>query len=142
MTGESGWASKLRGLPSWVANSLEEGSASTYSRSDVLRVLLYPMGVLASLLLLLTYARASQWVVVLDVGLLAAFMCLYAGVYLFCLIHRPDSLRSEKFELAKYALEQSMRGDNTTGLIESSISARNVIGRDDGPENMSARGQR
>jgi hypothetical protein len=120
MTEETGWASKIRALPEWVGSSFEEGAKSTYSRSDVLRVLLYPIGLLASLLPIFGISKVSNWLVVLDVIFLGAFLLLYAGVYIFCLIRRPDSLRSEKFELAKYAIEQSLNGDNTTGLREVS----------------------
>ena len=117
MTGPD--SSRLIGeLPKWMAASLEEGSASTYRRTDALRVLLYPITLLGTLLPALVWRKAPEWMLIGDAAILAMFLALYAGAYVFCLWKRPDSLRSEKFELAKYAIEQTLRGDSQSGLLE------------------------
>ena len=118
MSDESPWA-RLSGLPKWAFTSLEESTTATLSRSDVLRSLLYPIGFLGSLMTLLAFGKAPTWALIAAGVLLAGFLLLYAGVYTFCLIKRPDSLRSERYQLTKLALEQVMRGDSSTGLLAS-----------------------
>jgi hypothetical protein len=110
--------SALPTLLQLLGRSFEEGDTQRVFRSDVLRPLWAPMGGLATLAVVLFAVKAPLWAPLATVVAIGALLVIYLGVYLFCLWRRPDSLRSERFELTKYAITQHLFGDNQTGLIE------------------------
>jgi hypothetical protein len=106
-----------------LQNSFEEGDTQKYSRSDILRALTPPIVACASALPLLAWTRAPLWALVGDGVIFAAFMLLYGVCYVYCFVRRPDALRSEKFQLTKYAIDSQLFGDSATGLIEVRATA-------------------
>lgn len=51
-------------------------------------------------------------------GIFSLFsICLFSGVYLYCLVNNPDLLRSEKHTIQKMIVERGFQGDDSTGKI-------------------------
>src|SRR5690349_3638443 len=107
-------------LLNFIGRSLEEGETTKYSRSDILRPVVYPIAATVGILPLLVWAQAPELLVAGDALAAALLVLLYGAAYGYCFFKRPDSLRSERYELAKYAIQQQLFGDNRTGLIEAS----------------------
>ena len=101
-----------------LGRSFEEGDTTKYTRTDVLRALITPLAGTVAALPVMAWAKVPTWIIATDAVGAAALGATYIAVYLYCFVKRPDSLRSETFELAKYAIEHQVFGDNTTGLIE------------------------
>lgn len=112
---------KVSPLLGMLTNSFEEGDTTKYSRTDVLRALMNPLGGLVVALPVLITVKAPAWIVIADVICIGVVLAVYVAAYAYCFFKRPDSLRSERFELTKYAIEQRAFGDNTTGLIEAEV---------------------
>lgn len=102
-----------------LGRSLEEGETTRYSRTDILRSLMYPLGLCVGALPLLALAKVPAWTLIGDGVAIAVLLSVYLGAYLYSFVARPDTLRSERYQLAKYALESQMFGDNRSGLIEA-----------------------
>ena len=101
------------------AASMREQMHATLSRSDVLKALVWPIGILLTAIVSLSYGNTPQWLLYVLTGLLVLFTILYIGAYLYCLINNPDSLRSEKYSLHKMAIERGVFGDDKMGIIDS-----------------------
>lgn len=108
-----------------MASSFEEGGSTKYARSDILKALLTPMAGTAVAFPPLLWSQAPKWALIGDAAIFLAFTIMYFACYLYCFIWRPASLRSEKFELTKYAIEKKLFGDSDTGLIEAGSVASN-----------------
>lgn len=91
---------------------------SVIKRSTALQPLLVVLALVAFALIAAVAVGADRVVtyilLVAVVGTLGACACAYFRL----LRDNPDALRSEKYNLAKMALERSWRGDDTTGPIE------------------------
>jgi hypothetical protein len=122
-------ANPLAGL---LARSLEEGDTTKFSRSDVLRALIYPTAATAGAFPFIAWARAPDWAMIGDGVAFGTLICLYVAVYVYCFFFRPDALRSERFELTKYAIEHQLVGDSVSGLRDSSIVVRALPDREGG----------
>jgi hypothetical protein len=101
------------------AASLREQMNGTLSRSDVLKALVWPMGILVSSTVALVAWKAPVWVIVVMVVLLMLFVLLYGGAYVFCLINDRDALRSERYTLHKMAIEHGVYGDSRIGFLNN-----------------------
>ena len=101
-----------------VVASLREQMQANLSRSDVLKALIWPLGILMSAMLVAIATKAPAWVLIFFAVLLALKTLLYAGAYLFCLMVDRDALRSEKYSLDKLAIESGLYGDSKTGLLD------------------------
>ncbi|WP_421935892.1 hypothetical protein [Phenylobacterium sp.] len=115
--------SPIKGLPPLLqalGRSFEEGDTEKYSRSDILRSLWPALAGPGGALPLLAYVKAPSWLLAADAAAFGLVLVSYLGFYFYCFVKRPDSLRSEKYELTKYAIEQQLFGDSTRGLIEAS----------------------
>lgn len=66
-----------------------------FSRSDVLRPLLWLTVVVAVVDVLSAYAKAPQWLLIAHYALLAFCVLFYAGSFVYCLLKDPVSLMSE-----------------------------------------------
>jgi hypothetical protein len=111
MDDESPWVR----VASLLAESIEGGKTTKFARTDALRPLTYPMAASLAGLPVLALVKAPEWASFADIGVLALCILSYLSVYLFLLLSRPDALRSETFELTKYAIEKHYYGDSTTG---------------------------
>lgn len=100
------------------AASLREQMHATLSRSDVLKALVWPTGLLMSSLVALVFGNAPTWMLVIFVILLVLDLLLYGSAYVFCLFNDRDSLRSEKYSLHKLAIERGIFGDDKNGIID------------------------
>lgn len=99
-------------------SALREQMHASLSRSDILRALIWPIGILMTGIVGLVGTGAPHWLLVLFSALFVGGMMLYGGAYLYCLINDRDSLRSETYTLHKMAIEHGIYGDSRTGLIE------------------------
>lgn len=67
------------------------------SRPDVLRPLLWLIGIVAALLVFSVYERAPEWFLISHIAIFVLCILFYAGAYAYCLLKDPDTLRSESF---------------------------------------------
>lgn len=104
-----------------IVLSLREQMQANLSRSDVLRSLIWPSGLVATALIGGIWAGAPTWILVLLSVLLVLALVLYGGAFLFCLIKDRDALRSERYTIEKMAIEQGLYGDNRIGLKEATV---------------------
>lgn len=105
----------------------EQTHKESASRSDVLKALIWPIGILLAAVISLSAVHAPDWAVVVAFCFLAVFTAIYAFAYVFCLLKNPDYLRSEQYSLNKMALEQGLYGDSSIGLIERTTKRQDVI---------------
>ena len=94
--------------------------SATLSRSDVLKPLIWPIAILATLTVAAAIKGVPDWLIVTFIVLTGLAVALYLAAYLFCLFVDRDSLRSESYSLHKMALEQGLYGDSAMGLIDPS----------------------
>jgi hypothetical protein len=80
---------------------MREQMNATLLRSDVLRALIWPLGILMLATLGLVHAGAPHWLLVVFSVLFVLCALLYGASYVFCLINDRDSLRSEKYSLTQ-----------------------------------------
>lgn len=93
------------------------------SRSDALRPLVLPLGLLATTFLGLVWAKAPQWALVVVGILFAMIVCVYAGIYIWFALNNADALRSERYSLHKIAIAKGLYGDSNIGLLDEGSSA-------------------
>jgi hypothetical protein len=92
----------------------EESAAG--KRSDVLRALIWPTGLLLTATVSSGIYRAPTWLPILLGVLTAGYVIMYGFGFLWCLLRNPDLLRSESYNAHKMAIEHGLLGDHTTGL--------------------------
>ena len=100
-----------------LVSTLREQMQADLSRTDVLRVLLWPILILTLIFISGLYAHAPNWALIGVAGFAGLFMVIYAIAFVFLLITDRDSLRSEKYSLHKMAIEHGLIGDSTLGVI-------------------------
>ncbi len=107
-------------MPEFVQflSNLKQQMSAELTRSDALRALIWPNAGLLLGFSSALFAHAPTWVLIALFALLALFMLLYAGAYVFFAATDPDLLRSEKYKLQKMAIEQGIYGDSEIGLID------------------------
>ena len=109
--------------------------SATLTRSDALRALIWPMGILLAATVGLTSAGAPQWMLVVFAALFVVSVVLYFIVYIYFAVHDRDALRSETCTLHKMAIEHGIYGDSRTGLIDATPNepsgVRLIPGADD-----------
>jgi hypothetical protein len=103
-----------------LVSTLREQMNATLSRSDVLKPLVWPVGILATLTVAAAIGKAPTWLLVILAIFLGVALLLYLGAFLFCLAADRDSLRSETYSLHKMAIEHGLYGDSAIGLIDAS----------------------
>ena len=59
------------------------------------------------------------WISVALFIILSVVILLFVGAYIYFMLKNPDALRSEKFNITKYAMERGLIGDDTLGAILS-----------------------
>lgn len=115
--------------------SLSQQMTATLSRSDVLRALVWPMGILMAATLGLVVGHAPTWMLILFSTMTALAFILYGASFVFCLIKDRDALRSETYSIKKMAIAQGVYGDNKMGLIDvPTTSVARIIDEADPPE--------
>lgn len=92
---------------------------ATLSRSDVLKPLAWLIGMLALGLVLLAFAKATDFVLMTVLVLLSVSVILYGVAYGILLFIDRDALRSEKYSLHKMAIEHNLLGDSSSGIFEA-----------------------
>jgi hypothetical protein len=102
-----------------IVAALREQMHATLSRSDVLRALVWPMGILMTFTLGLVVVHAPIWLLATFGTLAAMSTILYGASYIFCLLNDRDSLRSETYSLNKMAIEHGIYGDSRIGIVEA-----------------------
>jgi bacteriorhodopsin len=108
------------GVPDFLGlvATLREQMQANLSRSDVLRVLIWPVLILIFGLVAAERTEAPAWALI-GIGVFAAlFLLIYALAFVFLLIFDRDALRSEKYSLHKMAIEHGLLGDDRTGLLD------------------------
>lgn len=100
--------------------TFQEHLKAEFSRTDVLRALIWPIGGLLIALSAAFYAHAPEWLLIAFFVLLCLFLMLYGGAYIFFAATDPDALRSERYKLQKMAIEQGLYGDSQHGFVEAS----------------------
>lgn len=103
--------------------TLREQMQADLSRSDVLRVLVWPILILLLILVGAISAAAPAWILVGIAGFAAIFLVIYAAAFVFLLFNDRDALRSEKYSLHKMAIEHGIYGDSEIGLLEAKRAA-------------------
>ncbi len=100
-----------------LVSTLREQKQAELSRSDVLRVLIWPILILLLMFISSVYAEAPSWALV-GLGIFAAvFLLIYAAAFIFLLFTDRDALRSEKYSLNKMAIEHGLVGNSQIGLF-------------------------
>jgi hypothetical protein len=102
-----------------LVSTLREQMSATLSRSDALKPLAWLTGILTLATVLMLYAQAPQWLLLVMAILLVCSAVLYAWAYGYCLLYDRDALRSEKYSLNKMAIEHGLIGDSATGLFKT-----------------------
>lgn len=102
--------------------TLREQMHAELTRSDVLRVLVWPILILLLGLLSALAAGAPKWVLLGLGGFAAAFLLIYLVSFVALLIYDRDALRTEKYNLQKMAIEHGLLGDSDTGLMRREIA--------------------
>lgn len=93
-------------------------------RSTALQPLLVLAGIVGAMLISAVWVGAPTWMIV---GLFVSFCILLLLIfwgYLYFMKTNPDALRSEKFNIAKMALERGMIGDKILGMVLTSEEIR------------------
>lgn len=109
--------------------TLSEQMRAELSRSDVLRVLVWPILILMLALSCAVAAGAPSWLLIGLGGFAATFLLIYAVSFVALLIYDRDALRTEKYNLHKMAIERGVYGDSEIGMIEP---PKQLPGRGDG----------
>ncbi len=93
--------------------------ALAQSRSSAINPLQWALFILVVATVGLTLEpRTPPWLLVSAACAAGADLLLLFVAYVFFMVTAPDALRSEKFSLAKTAMEKRYLGDNLTGLRE------------------------
>lgn len=101
-----------------LLHSLERQSKASGSRSDVLRVLIWPGAILATLLSASFFGRAPEWITIATFVALVIVFAVYLIAFVVLLFTNPDALRSERFQIEKMAIERGIYGNNLIGARE------------------------
>ncbi|MXO72252.1 hypothetical protein [Alteraurantiacibacter buctensis] len=110
-----------------LVSTLREQMQAELSRSDVLRVLIWPILILLLIFISATYAKAPGWALVAIAAFAGLFLAIYAISFIYLLFTDRDALRSEKYSLHKMAIQHGIYGDSNIGLIEApKRSAQNL----------------
>lgn len=86
------------------------------SRTDVLKPLVWPLGITASAVPALLAAKAPLWMPISAGSAFCVLLIVYIIAYITLLIFRPDYLRSENYELTKMAIQNGLLGDSKSGM--------------------------
>ena len=95
---------------------LRQHMSAEFTRSDVLRALMWPMLVLLAAMVGLA-GRVPTWILTDLFYMLCASVGLYGLTYVVCFFLDRDALRSEKYTLQKMAIERGVYGDSQHGLL-------------------------
>jgi hypothetical protein len=121
-----------------LVSSLKEQVNSTLSRSDILKPLAWYIGIFTTIISISLFApNRPGWLLPIMVVFLGAGVSLYMFAYLFCLIKKPDALRSEKYSLHKMAIESGLYGDSLRGMIDVTPTASAITNLNDTAEKTS-----
>lgn len=90
-------------------------SDASGSKSTVLKSLTWFIGLILATLVALALKDAAMWILILIATLLVSAVILFFYVYVYCLKHNPDALRSEGYSIKKMAIEKGFYGDNQSG---------------------------
>ena len=105
-------------------HSLEQHSKASASRSDVLRVLIWPGAIVATLLGATIGFGGPPWLVITLTITLLVLLAVYLVSFVWLLIVNPDALRSERYQIEKLAIERGVYGNSTVGLIDERATPR------------------
>jgi hypothetical protein len=89
-----------------------------HSRSSVINPLQWTLVIILIGLLVSIGEKAASWLLVFFAALLAATLLLLIVAYVYFMFRNPADLRSEKYSLAKTAMEKRLVGDSLSGLRE------------------------
>lgn len=111
--------------------SLHAGTEESRSRSDILKPLVWPLGLslaTAATTGAATNIGAPSWLPILSGSIAALFAFIYVAGYVYFGLKHPDALRSENYTLRKMAIEKGLVGDSDAGLL--SIESKEVVVKD------------
>lgn len=92
-------------------------SDASGARSNVLKPLTWFLAIITVAFLLACKENGIIWVQIFFAVILGVTVFVFLGVFIYCLIKNPDSLRSESFTIQKIALEKGVYGDNQVGFF-------------------------
>ena len=96
--------------------SLQAGSEESRQRSDILKPLIWPLGLFLTAAVCLSTFDGPAWLAG-ACGVMAGFILIfYVASYVFFAFRAPDALRSESYTLKKMAIERGITGDSLTGI--------------------------
>ena len=101
-----------------IIAALQQQMNATFSRSDVLRPLHILFGMLVIVVISLVYVKAPDWLVAWAAYGMFGVAFIEVFSYIYCLFVDRDSLRSEKYQLQKMAMQAHVVGDEGTGIFE------------------------
>lgn len=102
---------------------LQAGSEESRHRSDILKPLVWPLGLCLTATVTLSTFGAPVWVSAGTASMAVVLLTLYVGGFVFFAIKSPDALRSESYTLRKMAIERGLVGDSSVGLTQVEASA-------------------
>jgi hypothetical protein len=112
--------------PTQLLAALRSQITGTFSRTDVLVPLVMLVGMLLIALLILVAEKAASWLVIVMLAIFVVVIFLYGFAYLYCLFRNIDALRSDKFVLAKNAIDRGLLGDSLQGLFDLDTEASSM----------------
>ena len=99
--------------------SLLQQARVAQSRSSAINPLQWTLLILlATTLVLVVEASTPPWLLVSVASASGTVLLVLIAAYIYFMLTNPDALRSEKYSLAKTAMEKKWLGDSLTGLSE------------------------
>lgn len=95
-------------------------SDASGAKSTILKPLTWFLALIIGGILLLLQFDSPMGLTIMFAIIFCIGVVIFFFVYIYCLIHDRDSLRSEKFTIQKLAIEKGIMGDDIIGIIPPS----------------------
>ena len=93
--------------------------AGSGKKSTALQPIIYLVLTLLTALIASFQVDAPLWISICLFSLIVASLVLFGFSYIYFMITNPDALRSEKFNITKFAMERGLVGDDILGTLLS-----------------------
>lgn len=98
--------SKIRVMNSWLSILIDRATSQGY-KSNVLRPIISIVAVILACSIYYCYVEALLLAFIALI-IVAIFALVFIGVFIYCIIKKPDLLRSERYNLQMKAMEQNI----------------------------------
>ena len=98
---------------------LFQHQAGSGKKSTALQPIIYLAGFVLLALIVSFQLDTPLWLSIALFVILGIIILLFVGAYIYFMFRNPDALRSEKFNITKFAMERGLIGDNILGAILS-----------------------